>query len=398
VLNSKVAKIVFFTIGYQPLCNWYLCIPMASFWLQSLKVAQFRNAESTQLVCSPGINAFTGPNGAGKTNILEAIYFLGLTKGYFQGSDKHSIQHGAEGFYLEGHFSKNNHEDQVVCRVWTHKKKVLLRNGKAYDRLGDHLGQFPVVMVSPADRDLILEGSETRRKFMDSLLSQSDPHYVFHWARYHKALEARNALLKSIREGHGSMDLLDLYDFQMEEHGHAIFRARMDLVNALKPVFNRFYQAMAGTAEVVDIRYESSCETEGLAALLQAARPADLAAGYTTVGIHRDDFAFFLEEHPLRRVGSQGQQKTFMVALKLAHHYFLARHAGCTPILLLDDVFDKLDHHRVSALIALVAGGDFGQIFLTDTHPERTAELIQRSGKPAKLFEVQPGGTCHEKA
>lgn len=369
---------------------------MASFWLQSLKVAQFRNAEGTQLLCSPGINAFTGPNGAGKTNLLEAIYFLGLTKGYFQGSDKHSIQHGTDGFYLEGQFIKHNHEDQVVCRVWNHKKKEVSRNGKAYTRLGDHLGHFPVVMVSPADRDLILEGAETRRKFMDSLLSQSDPQYVFHWTRYHKALEARNALLKAIREGHGSMDLLELYDLQLEEHGQHIYQARLGLVEELKPIFNRFYQSMAGDGEQVDIRYESPCAGTGIAALLMSVRTADLAAGFSTAGIHRDDFSFFLDGHPLRRVGSQGQQKTFMVALKLAHHYFLAKHVGCSPILLLDDVFDKLDHQRVSALIALVAGGDFGQIFLTDTHPERTAELIQLSGLPAKHFEVQPGGKCHE--
>lgn len=364
------------------------------YWLKEIKLRDFKNAAATELVFSHRINALAGKNGSGKTNILEAIHFLCLTKGYFSQGDSFAIRHETPGFYLEGLFQRESKEETVVCKLPRGGKKSLKRNGKEYSKLAEHIGTFPLVMVSPADRDLILEGPETRRRFMDAILAQSDPSFMHHWTRYNRALEARNLVLKNLRDS-GGVDLLEVYDHQLVEHGVFVANARKALVDKLLSDFQAYYEAISGGSEEVSLVHESHFSHPNPLEVIRDARPADLAAGFSTRGVHRDDFDFMLDGHPLKRVGSQGQQKSYLVALKLAQFAYLKQVGGQTPLLLLDDVFDKLDHSRVASLIYLVGHGDFGQIFLTDTEPERLKHLIAETQLPARLYRVERNGMCH---
>ncbi len=357
--------------------------------LKRLSVVNYKNIPSKTFDFKANVNCFVGDNGVGKTNLLDAIYHLGMGKSYFQPSAVANVRHGEDFYLIEGQFERGERTEQIVCSLKKGQKKVLKCNGKAYERLADHVGKYPMVIISPSDRDLITEGSETRRKFLDSVISQFDAHYLAHLLRYNRVLLQRNTLLKQWAEG-GFVDssTLQIYDGQLAEAGQAIYERRSAFMGAFLPVFIDQYNYISGTKERVALRYESQLHTAALADLLQGHIAKDRAAQYTTVGTHKDDLLFEIEGYPMKRYGSQGQQKSFLVALKLSQFEMLKREVGVVPIVLLDDIFDKLDDSRVAQLVQLVTQQHFGQLFITDTHYERTEEVVRRTGLPYEMFNI----------
>ena len=335
------------------------------------------------------INCMVGPNGVGKTNVLDAVYHLSFGKSYFNPVSTQNIKHDEDFFVIEGEFKKNEREEKIVCSLKRGAKKVIKRNGKAYDRLSDHIGLLPLVIISPADRDLIIEGSDTRRKFIDGVISQSDKEYLQDLLKYNKVLAQRNSLLKYFAANHTfNKDTLAVYNEQLEDSGTRIFDKRVAFLEAFIPIFKEQYIAISGGHEEVSLSYESKLLNEGLLALLEKSVEKDKALQYTSVGIHKDDLGFEISGHPIKKFGSQGQQKSFLIALKFAQFQFIKARSKTTPILLLDDIFDKLDEHRVSHIVALVNNENFGQIFISDTHAERTEEVVKQIHQTYKLFKL----------
>ena len=335
------------------------------------------------------INCMVGPNGVGKTNVLDAVYHLSFGKSYFNPVSTQNIKHDEDFFVIEGEFEKNEREEKIVCSLKRGAKKVIKRNGKAYDRLSDHIGLLPLVIISPADRDLIIEGSDTRRKFIDGVISQSDKEYLQDLLKYNKVLAQRNSLLKYFAANHTfNKDTLAVYNEQLEDYGTRIFDKRVAFLEAFIPIFKEQYIAISGGHEEVSLSYESKLLNEGLLALLEKSVEKDKALQYTSVGIHKDDLGFEISGHPIKKFGSQGQQKSFLIALKFAQFQFIKARSKTTPILLLDDIFDKLDEHRVSHIVALVNNENFGQIFISDTHAERTEEVVKQIHQTYKLFKL----------
>ena len=335
------------------------------------------------------INCMVGPNGVGKTNVLDAVYHLSFGKSYFNPVSTQNIKHDEDFFVIEGEFEKNEREEKIVCSLKRGAKKVIKRNGKAYDRLSDHIGLLPLVIISPADRDLIIEGSDTRRKFIDGVISQSDKEYLQDLLKYNKVLAQRNSLLKYFAANHTfNKDTLAVYNEQLEDYGTRIFDKRVAFLEAFIPIFKEQYIAISGGHEEVSLNYESKLLNEGLLALLEKSVEKDKALQYTSVGIHKDDLGFEISGHPIKKFGSQGQQKSFLIALKFAQFQFIKARSKTTPILLLDDIFDKLDEHRVSHIVALVNNENFGQIFISDTHAERTEEVVKQIHQTYKLFKL----------
>ena len=335
------------------------------------------------------INCMVGPNGVGKTNVLDAVYHLSFGKSYFNPVSTQNIKHDEDFFVIEGEFEKNEREEKIVCSLKRGAKKVIKRNGKAYDRLSDHIGLLPLVIISPADRDLIIEGSDTRRKFIDGVISQSDKEYLQDLLKYNKVLAQRNSLLKYFAANHTfNKDTLAVYNEQLEDYGTRIFNKRVAFLEAFIPIFKEQYIAISGGHEEVSLNYESKLLNEGLLALLEKSVEKDKALQYTSVGIHKDDLGFEISGHPIKKFGSQGQQKSFLIALKFAQFQFIKARSKTTPILLLDDIFDKLDEHRVSHIVALVNNENFGQIFISDTHAERTEEVVKQIHQTYKLFKL----------
>lgn len=328
----------------------------------------------------------------GKTNLLDAIYYLCMGKSYFATRDQYIVQHEQDFFRLVGVFLQEEKKDQVVVKVEPRKRKELELNGKRYDRLIDHVGRFPVVIVVPDDTQLIHEGSEERRRFLDNTLSQLDTVYLGHLIQYNKVLKQRNALLKQ-RSGHSlPEDLLAVYDEQLSRPAQYIYERRMAFVEAFIPPFQHAHGAICGGHEVVSLRYRSHLEEKPLKEILAECREKDRILERTTQGIHRDELVFKLGGHPLKRLGSQGQLKSFVLALKLAQYRFLQAERQLSPILLLDDIFDKLDPQRVEQLLAYILAEDFGQIFLSDTDEHRIrAVLEQHQSTAPKLFEIKEG-------
>jgi DNA replication and repair protein RecF len=365
-------------------------------YLRNLTLLSFKNYEEASLVFSPKINCFTGSNGIGKTNILDAIYYLSLCKSFFSGPDSLNIRHGEESFIVQGEYLRDEKNEQISCGVKAGQKKAFRRNGKEYERLADHIGLLPVVMVSPADSSLITEGSEERRKFMDTVLSQFDHTYLDDLMRYNKALAQRNMLLKDFaRTNWFDADMLEMWDEQMIACGNRIFEKRQFFINDIIPVFQNYYEFVSGGKEKVKLAYDSQLLEGSYAQLLQQSLDKDRRTQYSTTGIHKDDLILTLDDYPIKRVGSQGQQKTFLVALKLAQFDYMKQHVG-TPLLLLDDIFDKFDADRVSKIINLAASPNFGQIFITDTNPERMGEILQQIGGDHRLFRITPEGVRSE--
>src|SRR6202000_3201469 len=361
-------------------------------YLQQLSVINFKNYTEAGLTFSEGVNAFTGDNGAGKTNLLDAIHYLSLCKSYFNPIDSQQIKQGADFFIINGDFNKNNKHEKIACAVKRNQKKQFKRNKKDYQRLADHIGLFPLVMISPYDTSIITEGSEERRKFIDNVLSQTDHNYLDEVIAYNKVLNSRNAFLKLIAEtGRYDPHLLEVMDEQLVETGNHIFKKRKAFMEGFTEIFNKHYQFLTEDAEKVELVYESQLLQDDFATLLKKSVERDRALERTTAGIHKDDLQFIIHGMPMKKFGSQGQQKSFLIALKLAQYTFLTRQKGFKPLLLLDDIFDKLDDKRVTKLMQMVSHNDFGQVFITDTSINRVQQIFTAMDVPIKVFKVKGG-------
>lgn len=360
-------------------------------FLKNIHTLHFKNLKEENFEFSPKLNCFVGRNGIGKTNLLDAIHYLAFGKSFFSLNDQQNINFREDFFLIEGIFNRKGQEESVSCALKRGAKKILKKDDKIYERLAEHIGKYPLVVISPYDRSLINEGSEMRRRFMDNVISQSDKTYLRSLLIYHKILLQRNSLLKQIRrqnfeENH---QILDIYNHQMEETGSEIHQKRKKFIEYFKPYLEKHYQKISAKSESVSLEYKSTLSSRNLYESLQAELQKDLALEYTSVGIHKDDLELLIGGSPIKRFGSQGQQKSFLIALKLAQFDFIKKQSNTSPILLLDDIFDKLDEIRVNHLIALVNQECFGQIFISDTHPERMREIMGRMNNLHKIFEIK---------
>ncbi|MCC4212321.1 DNA replication/repair protein RecF [Leeuwenhoekiella parthenopeia] len=357
--------------------------------LKALSLINYKNFESASFELDAKINCFVGNNGVGKTNVLDAIYHLSFGKSYFNPITTQNINHDAEFFVIDGVYEKNEREEKVIVSAKRGQKKVIKRNGKVYERFSDHIGFLPLVIISPADRDLIIEGSETRRKFIDGVISQSDKAYLDTLLKYNKTLSQRNALLKYFNANHTfNPDTLEIYNAQMHDLGSLLFKKRAAFLEAFTPIFKKRYEAISGGKENVKLKYKSQLHDAPLSQLFIENLKKDRALQYTSVGVHRDDLGFKIEGHPIKKFGSQGQQKSYLIALKLAQFDFIKAQSSTTPLLLLDDIFDKLDENRVTQIIDLVNDKNFGQLFISDTHPDRTEAIVKEIHQSYKLFKL----------
>ncbi len=360
--------------------------------LQQLSVINFKNYAEAELSLIEGVNVFAGNNGAGKTNLLDAIHYLSLCKSYFNPIDSQQIKQGADFFIITGNFSRNNQREAVACSVKRNQKKQFKRNKKDYQRLADHIGLFPLVMVSPYDISIIIEGSEERRKFIDNVISQTDNSYLDELIVYNKVLANRNALLKQIADtGRYDPGLLEVLDEQLIASGKRVFDKRKAFMESFTAIFNRHYGYISDNAEQVELIYESQLLQDDLAILLKKSVERDRILERTTNGIHKDDLQFMIHGMPMKKFGSQGQQKSFLIALKLAQYSYLYQQKGFKPLLLLDDIFDKLDDLRVTKLMQMISDQNFGQVFITDTNAVRVEAIFQKIGVDIKLFKVKGG-------
>jgi DNA replication and repair protein RecF len=300
-----------------------------------------------------------------------------------------NIKHGEDFFVIEGSFIIEARTEQIVCSLKKNQKKILKRNGKLYDKFSDHVGLIPLVIISPTDRDLIVEGSETRRKFIDTVISQSDRSYLQNLIQYQKVLQQRNALLKYFSLNHVfESETLAIYNEQLDQLGHVIFEKRTQFLAEFTPIFNQHHQQISGAEEAVQLVYESQLQQNQLLNLLEENISKDRLLNYTSIGIHKDDLSFQIDDYPIKKFGSQGQQKSFLIALKLAQFEFIKKQSGQKPILLFDDVFDKLDESRVSQIVAMVNNDEFGQLFISDTHPDRTENIVKQTHQSYKIFNL----------
>ena len=358
-------------------------------YLKNLTLTNFKNYEQTDLEFSARINCFVGNNGVGKTNILDAIHYLSLTKSFFNVIDSISIRHGEDFFIINGVFAGSGEENQIYCAFQKQKQKVMKKNGKEYQKLSDHIGRFPVVMISPADSALISEGSEERRRFLNKIISQYDPVYLDSALKYNKALQQRNRLLKEFNEsGKFDNDTLLIWNAQLVRYGEYVYKERKNLVNELIPVFQEYYSMISSEKETVRLSYRSHLSEGDFAEALLNSVSKDRFLEYTTVGVHKDDLLLEMDGFPAKSLGSQGQQKSYLVALKLAKFDYIKRKSGISPVLLLDDIFDKFDAERVEQIIRLVGSSRFGQIFITDTHQSRLNEILSSHGTDYRLLMI----------
>jgi len=363
-------------------------------WLKQLSVFNFKNYADSSLEFLPQINAFAGANGAGKTNLLDAIHYLALCKSYFNPIDSQHIKKGFDWFIVQGEFERDQVPDIISCSLKRNQKKQFKRNKKDYQRLADHIGLFPLVMISPNDTVIVTEGSEERRKFMDNVISQTDNHYLDILIQYNKILLQRNMLLKQVKEkGVLDLGLLEILNLQLTEAGERIFERRKQFMDEFLPEFERYYVFLTEGAEEVSLVYESPLMGTDFGTLLRDSLEKDRALERTSQGIHKDDLLFTIHnDMALKKFGSQGQQKSFLIALKLAQYSFLRNKKKYKPLLLLDDIFDKLDERRTKKLMQLVSDDEFGQIFITDTDAERIKDIFDEIAQPIRIFEVK-GGT-----
>lgn len=361
-------------------------------FLEQLKLTDFKNYPEADLQFSEKINCFIGNNGTGKTNLLDAIYYLSFCKSYFNLLDQQNIRHGCDFFAVHGFYQRNGDRDSVSCVQRKNHKKSFKFNKKEYDRLADHIGKVPLVMISPYDRDLINEGSELRRKFIDGVLSQFDHIYLDNLLQYNKVLLQRNVLLRQFAES-GRFDavLLGMYDQQLSDFGAHIYEKRALFLQTFIPIFQHYYGLVAGSDEKVDVLYDSSLKTTPLSESLKQNIDRDRMLRFTSAGIHKDDLDFRIGGFPLKKFGSQGQQKSFVIGIKLAQFDFTKNILGFKPILLFDDIFDKLDDQRVGSLIQLVGQDSFGQVFITDTQEQRIRRLFESSNIDHRIFQVTHG-------
>lgn len=357
--------------------------------LNELSLINYKSFEAADFVLDEKINSFVGNNGRGKTNVLDAIYHLAFAKSYFNPIATQNITHGHEFFVISGAFEKSGRAEKITVSSKRGQKRLVKRNGKEYERISEHIGLIPLVIISPADRDLITEGSDTRRKFLDSVISLEDTIYLNRLIKYNKLVQQRNALLKYFNANRSfDSNALEAYDEQIIDLAQFIHDRRREVLDQFIPIFNRYYEQISQSDEEVDIAYKSDLENGGFADLLSKNQQKDLQLQYTSVGTHKDDLLFQLNGFPIKKFGSQGQQKSFLTALKLAQFEFIKQKSGTVPILLLDDIFDKLDESRVAQLVSMVNEDQFGQIFISDTHPERTEAVIKQTQQSYKIFNL----------
>lgn len=358
--------------------------------LKRISILNYKNLEEVEINLSGKLNCFFGLNGMGKTNLLDAIYYLSFCKSAGNPIDSQNIGHEQDFFVIQGFYeAPNGTPEEIYCGTKRRQKKQFKRNKKEYSRLSDHIGFIPLVMVSPSDSDLIAGGSDERRKFMDVVISQYDREYLDALIRYNKALQQRNTLLKSDQPVEEELFLI--WEEMMAQSGEVVFRKREEFIREFIPIFQHFYSTISQAKEQVELSYESHARNASLLEILKESRVQDRIMGYSLRGIHKDDLIMTLGEFPIKKEGSQGQNKTYLVALKLAQFDFLKRTGLTTPLLLLDDIFDKLDASRVEEIVKLVAGDRFGQIFITDTNREHLDNILHKVGSDYKIFEVSQG-------
>jgi DNA replication and repair protein RecF len=360
--------------------------------IKELSLHQFKNHHHSEISFSSGVNAFIGPNGSGKTNVLDAIHYLSMCKSYLNSIDKQNIEFNEKFFSISGIWEYDKKKYTVNCSYKLGSKKTVKLNKKEYDKLADHIGRFPVVFISPYDGDLINEGSELRRKWIDGIISQVNPRYLSHLQSYQKVLNQRNALLKNMHE-HRLFDLesIEVWDVQMVKLGNEIHRIRAEFVTSFIPIFKKFYDEIGIEEENVKIAYRSQLNESDFSELLKENHTKDSFTQYSNVGTHKDDLLFTIKDHPIKKFGSQGQQKSFIIALRLAQFEWLKTMKETSPILLLDDIFDKLDHERVQKLVSLVTTKFFGQVIISDTDKDRMVKLLNSLSIQSKLFETENG-------
>lgn len=361
-------------------------------FLKQLSLINFKNYASFEGQFSEKINCFVGNNGMGKTNLLDAIYYLSFCKSFFNSVDSQNIKHSEGFFMLQGVFNKFDEEIEVHCGIKRNQKKVFKKNKKEYERLSDHIGQFPLVMISPGDAELINGSSEVRRRFLDSIISQYDKVYLDKLISYNQVLKQRNALLKQFYESKSfDSETLDIWDEQLVMHGKVIIEIRGNFLKQFIPLFNRYYQFISNSREEVAFTYENSLGEKDFKTALMTSLSRDRALHYTTVGPHKDELDFKIDDYSLKKYASQGQQKSYLLALKLAQLEFIKDRKNTKPLLLLDDVYDKLDEERFTKLIEMVSSKDFGQVFITDTHADRMQQLFNEKQIAHKVFLVDGG-------
>ena len=358
-------------------------------YLKNLRLYQYKNFPEASLEFLPGANCLVGLNGVGKTNTLDAIHYLCLTKSAFNPIDQHQIQHGTHGFFIKGEFEREEKLLEVSCVVELGKKKIITVNGSPYQKMGEHIGLLPLVLIAPGDDSLIRDGSDERRRFFDSLLSQIDNDYFKTIVQYNQLLKNRNELLKRFHEK-GKVDdlLISPFDRQLINLSKIIYHRRSSFMDTFAPTLEANYQLLSAQKEHVEIHYKSDVEDPGFSGQFVKNLSKDILLKRTTIGVHKDDFKLMINGYPLKKFGSQGQQKSFLIGLKLAQFEVFKEEKGFKPLLLLDDIFDKLDDERIAALMKLVAKGDFGQLFITDARPERSEKIMESLQIAAKFIEL----------
>lgn len=365
-------------------------------WLKNITLLNFKNYASAELNFAKTVNVFVGNNGAGKTNLLDAIHYLCLCKSYFNPIDSQQIKTNEDIFLIQGDFERKGKSEKITCGLKRNQKKQFKRNKKEYDKLANHIGLFPLVMISPYDVNLIMDGSEERRKFIDNVISQTDSVYLDELIIYNKHLLNRNALLKQVAATRKlDVALLEILNEQLIFSGNKIFEKRKQFLSDFIPLFNKHYSYITDNAEFVSLNYQSQLNEQNFEDLLKQSIDKDRVLERTTTGIHKDELQFTIGDMPLKKFGSQGQQKSFLIALKLAQYTYLQKFKEFKPLLLLDDIFDKLDDLRVRKLMEMVSHQDFGQIFITDTGKERVLSIFNEINIEVTLFEVDNGVIKH---
>lgn len=366
-------------------------------WLKRISILNYKNLEQTELLFSRKMNCIIGKNGMGKTNLMDAVYYLSFCKSATNPIDSQNIRHNQDFFVVQGFYETDDGEpEEIYCGLKRRQKKQFKRNKKEYSRFSDHIGLIPMVMVSPADTQLIAGGSEERRRFMDVVISQYDRAYLEALIRYNKALLQRNTLLKADMEP--EEELMMVWEEMMAAAGELVYRKRREFIDEFIPVFQSYYSYISQDQEQVSLAYQSHAEQGDLLSLLRESRQRDRIMGYSLKGVHKDDLIMQLGDFPIKREGSQGQNKTYLIALKLAQFEFLKRTGShTTPLVLLDDIFDKLDASRVEQIVKLVAGDSFGQIFITDTNRDHLDKILKKIEGDYKLFEVEEGQVAERK-
>jgi DNA replication and repair protein RecF len=361
-------------------------------YIEDISIVNYKNLKDVKAGFSPRLNCLIGNNGAGKTNLLDAVYYLSFCKSFFNSIDQLNINHHENYFMISGNYRRMDSAENITCGLQSGLKKQFKRNSKIYKKLMKHIGLLPLVMISPSDTSLILGGSDERRKFMDGVISQYNQNYLDDLLKYNRAVLQRNNLLKQFASGMPfDNELLSVWDHRLVEYGNRIHNEREKFIGKLIPVFQKYYSFISQGNEQVGLVHQSDMYENDFDSLLKESVVKDRSAQYTTTGIHKDELVFNIDKYPIKKLGSQGQNKTYLVALKLAQYEFIQEISGMKPILLLDDIFDKLDRHRVEQIVKVVSGDTFGQIFITDTNREHLDAIIKKMNTDFRIFHVDSG-------